>query len=480
MVEIKNQNEFNKEYPKEKKEIKMEDEEFEEQQLVIEDYQELEKLCLRDNEGIEKIILRNLKKLQECEIWKCRIKELVIENCPQVKILDVENNLLTNLGFIKDLKNLEELKINGNTELTKILEPYYNENGLDWKTYQKVIQGSSESVQELLKELSRKVRDLQEENEKLKESLPVAIDNPADFEKKYQNLKETLNFFLKKERIKTEEIIQLEEKSKEINLVNEKKDDIATSDLFKRIKEDKKNLSTLKRTNKELKEKLNSFKKLYFIKKQEIEQKEKEIKKLKVSFLERAKGYKKTEEKLDELLEVQTEIIIIGRKEGYISKKKDEISGKLTLKAQLTVEELTNLCQLQTEITQLKLEIQSNLNRINQIFHIKNIQGFNIEGSNNQIGDISIKENQMQLIASQQKSNLVGFNLDDKNKLEGEVSVKNNELTPTTEAENSTTIGFTAKNGNQISGKVEIENNKIIQEQQLQAQIEQFSLNKNT
>lgn len=59
------------------------------------------------------------------------MKELVIENCPQIKKLNVENNSLGNLEFLKDLGNLEELKINGNTELTKFLEPYYNKSGLD-------------------------------------------------------------------------------------------------------------------------------------------------------------------------------------------------------------------------------------------------------------------------------------------------------------------------------------------------------------
>jgi hypothetical protein len=65
---ISNQNEFNNEYPKEVKVIKMEDEEFAEQQLIIENYPELEELYLNDNENIEKIVLRNLKKLEKCKI----------------------------------------------------------------------------------------------------------------------------------------------------------------------------------------------------------------------------------------------------------------------------------------------------------------------------------------------------------------------------------------------------------------------------
>jgi hypothetical protein len=49
---------------------------------------------------------------------------LVIENCPRVNNLNIENNLLTNLEFIKDLENLEILEVDGNYKLNEILEPY--------------------------------------------------------------------------------------------------------------------------------------------------------------------------------------------------------------------------------------------------------------------------------------------------------------------------------------------------------------------
>jgi len=128
---VNNQIEFNNEYNKEVTEIEITDEYDFEGQLIIENYPNLKSLYLRDIETIEKITLKNLGQLQECTVRDCETKNLVIENCPQIGKLSVENNLLTNLGFIKDLENLEELKINGNTELVKILEPYYNENGLD-------------------------------------------------------------------------------------------------------------------------------------------------------------------------------------------------------------------------------------------------------------------------------------------------------------------------------------------------------------
>jgi hypothetical protein len=66
---VNNQVDFNNEYSKEEiEEIKIEDEEFEENHLIIENYSELKNLSLSDNEGIEKIILRNLEKLEKCKI----------------------------------------------------------------------------------------------------------------------------------------------------------------------------------------------------------------------------------------------------------------------------------------------------------------------------------------------------------------------------------------------------------------------------
>ena len=67
---VKNQNEFNNQFPKEKQdpEIKIEDEDFEEKQLLIKDYPNLENLRLKDIESIETLILQNLSNLQTVTI----------------------------------------------------------------------------------------------------------------------------------------------------------------------------------------------------------------------------------------------------------------------------------------------------------------------------------------------------------------------------------------------------------------------------
>jgi len=155
---VNNQIEFNEKYNnKEVKEIEIKRNRNFQGELVIEGYSKLEKLNLRDIKNIDNITLRNLTKLQDCAIWNCNTKELIIENCPQIEKLNVLRNLLTNLEFIKDLKSLERLEMDSNDKMREILEPYED----DWKAYQKDLQEENKDNQELL----RKVRVLEKENE---------------------------------------------------------------------------------------------------------------------------------------------------------------------------------------------------------------------------------------------------------------------------------------------------------------------------
>lgn len=129
---VNNQEEFNEKYfSKEVKEIVIRRNRNFQGQLVFEDYPGLENINLRDIRSIDKITLKNLPQLKECTIWDCGIKELVIENCPQLEKLNVRKNFLTSLEFLLNLRNLTELEIKGNLELTEILKPY---NG-DWKKW---------------------------------------------------------------------------------------------------------------------------------------------------------------------------------------------------------------------------------------------------------------------------------------------------------------------------------------------------------
>src|SRR5438874_287472 len=103
-----NQEWFNNECPKDIKKIKLQYEDFE-GDFVVEDYSDLEKLYLLDLKSINKLTLKNLTNLQDCTIRECDLKDLVIEDCPQIKKLNVRSNLLTSLKFLSSLTNLEEI-----------------------------------------------------------------------------------------------------------------------------------------------------------------------------------------------------------------------------------------------------------------------------------------------------------------------------------------------------------------------------------
>jgi Leucine-rich repeat (LRR) protein len=121
---VSSQTEFNNKYSKEAKDIKLKNKDFKEKQLIVENYSSLERLYLRGIDSIDKVILSNLKQLEKCTISDCGIQELVIENCSQIKELDVSDNSLTSLEFLASLKNLEELEVDGNPKLIEILKPY--------------------------------------------------------------------------------------------------------------------------------------------------------------------------------------------------------------------------------------------------------------------------------------------------------------------------------------------------------------------
>ncbi|CAI2199151.1 8366_t:CDS:1, partial [Funneliformis geosporum] len=119
---------------------------------------------------------------------------------------------------------------------------------------------------------------------------------------------------------------------------------------------------------------------------------------------------------------IQSNSSLIHRK---IEKNKSKLSDKLTN------EEIGLFCQLQTKITQLKLEIQKKLDNVNQTFHIdnrtinqqiKNIQGFNIEGSNNTLTSPSVQGNTLETITYEEE------NIDAELQATTEMPLKNKQL----------------------------------------------------
>jgi hypothetical protein len=215
---VNNQNEFNKKYSKEVKKIEVKRNRNFQGRLVVEDYSELEILNLRDVRSIDKIILKNLPQLQECTIWGCETKELVIENCLQIKKLNVRSNSLTNLEFLVSLENLEEPEVDGNTELVEILKPYQS----DWKAYQKDIQEIFKLTnQNNFRGLAKKFWDLKKSREDLKKNVSILLANHGDASKE-MNTKELFLNLGKEFKDKEARINYLESRVQELTDLSEK------------------------------------------------------------------------------------------------------------------------------------------------------------------------------------------------------------------------------------------------------------------
>ncbi|CAG8552036.1 10977_t:CDS:10 [Racocetra fulgida] len=176
-------------YPKETKEIKLKNKDFS-GQLIIENYPNLEKLYLRDDGNIS--------------------KDLIIENCPQIRKLNIRKNLLTNLEFLKPLKNLEELEI--------------------------------DELQELIELANNKPHELLKAIKNLKERQPIIIDNPIDFEEKYQGLKRKLASLI---QIKTQELNRLATNlEEEVSRLQKSKEEFEK--VYQKIEQKERELENLK------------------------------------------------------------------------------------------------------------------------------------------------------------------------------------------------------------------------------------------
>lgn len=226
---VNNQTEFNEKYSKEIKEIKEENEDFEEQHLIIENYPNLEKVYLYDVQDIEKVILKNLPQLQECTIWDCGTKELVITNCPQIQKLNIRQNNLTSLEFLKSLENLENLELDGNFKIISGLEylpgnweKFSHENtklievlkfyGNNWKTCKEDAQEVFElSTKQDFQGLIKKFWDLKKSREDLKKEISsISKKNQQPTTSRLINTKELVLNLEREFKDKEAKIIYLE------------------------------------------------------------------------------------------------------------------------------------------------------------------------------------------------------------------------------------------------------------------------------
>jgi len=211
---VNNQIEFNNKFAKETKEVKIIYKKFV-GELVVENYSELEKLQLLKVNKIEKLTLGNLTQLKECTIQGCGVVKIVIDNCFQMEKLNIKNNSLTSLDFLKNLDNLTELEIDGNIRLTELLKPYKN----NWKAYQKDLQEIFElTTKQDYQELVKKFGELKQSREDLKKQISTLLKNQENFSviSKAINTKELVFNLGKEFQEKEEKIKYLELRAREL------------------------------------------------------------------------------------------------------------------------------------------------------------------------------------------------------------------------------------------------------------------------
>jgi hypothetical protein len=240
---VNNQEWFNERYSEEIEEIEIEYEDFE-GQLVVENYSKLEKLYLLDG-IIDKVALKDLPQLQECTIRDCKMQDLVIENCPQLRKLNVRSNCLTNLGFLENLENLKELEIDDNAKLIEILDPYKG----NWKACRENIQELIKLVRESpykLVNLAKQLELSQRKYNDLKKFLKGALVSVS------QEAKEELVDELNK-KIKRKDSISGSGNTQELKLIME-----ATIESVKELREElKTELSELQKQYQEKQEEIS-------------------------------------------------------------------------------------------------------------------------------------------------------------------------------------------------------------------------------
>jgi len=415
---VKNQIEFNNKFPlpKKDKEIKIRYKKFT-GELVIEDYLELENLQLLKVTKIEKLILRNLTQLKECTIQGCGMVELVIDNCPQVKILNIRNNSLTNLNFLVNLENLAELKMDGNTQLAEILKPYKN----DWKVYQKDLQ---EIKQGNFSELAKKFWDLKQSREDLKKDISILLPHYGATSKEIITTELVLNLG-KEFKNKKKEINYLELRINELtNLIKNQKTKIIST--FLRLLPEKELVQKLITTHLEF----IGFKKQAIDSEDYGEEKweyEQQIGKLKYELRTKLPNETKKDtmnkleailtdcEKLvEQELELETKLadkaqLIEKQKQNSLLQESSEESNKR--KRIIDAEEATQQQQQQqfkrirsnslvTEIEKARLEGKVEVYKELALLPktITTNQGVIIQGDRNKCGDYSVRDNTMSLV----------------------------------------------------------------------------------
>ncbi|CAG8821257.1 1132_t:CDS:2, partial [Gigaspora margarita] len=277
-------------------------------QLVVEDYSKVEKLNLRD------------------------IRNLVVEDCPQLKKLVVCKNLLTNFEFLKDLENLEELKFDDLQELSKAIK----ENP------------------QVLSELRGELNFSQQKYNNLKKSLTYFSEEVQKqvLEKEINELGSKLDVLKVTSTTNTKEIILMTK----TNIEKLKK--------FKEEKEDE--LAKYEAKIQELKKKLEEQENIDITKRTEqletkIAENQEELENI-ISKYELNKMMKLILESLLNLQKKITTLEVNNQHNQSLESKKKELMDCLKESNLEFSQELDKICQIKAKITRLEIQLQATSN----------------------------------------------------------------------------------------------------------------------
>ncbi|CAI2177391.1 3979_t:CDS:2 [Funneliformis geosporum] len=132
------------------------------------------------------------------------LEDLLIENCPQLKILNLSSNSLTNSEFLANLESLEKLELDGNTELTELIEKSIKEkvvNQLDSELSEiskRIVErkgsfSESGNTDELTSIAGEVVKNLKGINENLKNELAESDSKVQELEEKFRAKEEEIS-----------------------------------------------------------------------------------------------------------------------------------------------------------------------------------------------------------------------------------------------------------------------------------------------
>ncbi|KLL03457.1 MAG: hypothetical protein MRECE_16c025 [Mycoplasmataceae bacterium CE_OT135] len=361
-------------------------------ELVIENFPNLKRICLANNKKITKLSIRNCSQVKEIVVPNNQITELTINELTNLELLNCAKNQLTELDLNSNIKTkklllfgnprLRSENIKGLEKLTQLSSFECNEN-LQLITIIKEIY--EEKFRAIRAERDEALRNLQTErtaHEQTSARFVSANDTITDAQNELgvtnlNNLPlmppgETLNTLLQRPTR-----AELEQAQNELNIEKDHAQDMdnwyrklinenLTNELLQSQRENQQKSRLIDELESELENKIEILKQIaeaeikdnlkLFVK---VQDKKKELKQLKTGIKDKLESeLQKTF--LNNLLTAQEQLIYLedASQQSRLPSEKQLQRAKNNLINKLSEEEIDSLCQLQTEITKLEIELE--------------------------------------------------------------------------------------------------------------------------